>query len=675
MNIMKYKEYINTIVLMVALMVGMPLTAEARAHKARAHKTSDENDDKAMTVSRDDYFVESWQYNAQVHKDNSWDITEMITVNFVQPHHGIYIYRPTLFSDNHLYKGEMRPYMYKIRCSDVSVEGQPFESYDNDDSQESLVVKIGDPEKTLTGRHTYSITYRMVYPDDRIDTHDVLYHSVMGDGWPSDIDTLSFNVNFDKPLPKVALDSCKVRSGTWSSEEDNLNICSRCWVSSHGFGGTIIGLKGGNAITFYSILPEGFYEDEFVVTDKNAMKSWYMAFTIAVITLCVFMMRRPKRPVDVLEFYPPEGISSAEVGTIIDEQPDVSDLTSLIPWFAAHGYIKIKDIREEDAAEGKKSSKKKKNADSTDVELTMVKRLPKDAPQYQQTFFNKVLFKNGTTVLISDLGDCHKGVADAQKQLAKVFSGERKLARLSWMGLLYVVMIFGLCTTIVMNSSVYAGYDDGCINAFLCGFMLFLVTIFRCATSAHRAFKGGFGKWSWVVMIIAFIFCVGMNHIFADPQNTLIAESYMVVLIAANIVSIALADRIQQDTDYRIAITGKLIGLREFIRTAEQDRLQMFVDEHPEYFYKILPYAMVFGLTDKWVKQFENITMKSPDWYDTSAHLNHLTGIMVANQLTHHLSHSISDGITVASHDPSATSSSGGGFAGGGGGGGGGGAW
>lgn len=652
---MKYKEYIHTMVLMVALMVSMPVTAYAKAHK-----TSDENEDNEESVSRDDYYVESWQYNAQVHKDNTWDVTETITVNFVKPHHGIYIYRPTLFSDNHPYEGVMRPYLYKIRYNYVHVEERTYEWYDNGDSQENIVVKIGDEEKTLNGHQTYTIHYQLAYPDDRIDTHDVLYHSVMGDGWPSDIDTLTFKVTFDKDLPQITLDSCEIRSGRWGTEGDDLNVCKRCWIDRHGFGGKITGLKGRNALTYYSILPEGFYEGVQTLSDEDAKTAWYIAFAIAVITLCVFLSRRPKRPVDVLEFYPPEGISSAEVGTIIDNQPDVSDLTSLIPWFAAQGYLRIKDV---------------KAAGSSDVELTRLKALPTDAPQYQQTFFNDVLFRTGDTVLISDLGDCHEGVAHAQKQLYEVFRGERRLSRLSWLGLLYIVMIFALGTTMLMNSSVCQYYEDVFFNAFLCGIMLFLFTIFRWATAANRAFKGGFGKWSWIMMIITFAFCVGMNHLFAEPQNALITEPYMILLIAANIFAIALADRIQQDTDYRIAITGKLIGLREFIRTAEQDRLQMFVDEHPEYFYNILPYAMVFGLTDKWVKQFENIKMKSPDWYESSGSMSNLTGIMVANQLTHHLSHTISDGITVASHDPSATSSSGGGFAGGGGGGGGGGAW
>ena len=37
--------------------------------------------------------------------------------------------------------------------------------------------------------------------------------------------------------------------------------------------------------------------------------------------------------------------------------------------------------------------------------------------------------------------------------------------------------------------------------------------------------------------------------------------------------------------------------------------------DNPEYFYNILPYAYVLGVSDKWMKKFEGITMEAPHWY------------------------------------------------------------
>ena len=54
-----------------------------------------------------------------------------------------------------------------------------------------------------------------------------------------------------------------------------------------------------------------------------------------------------------------------------------------------------------------------------------------------------------------------------------------------------------------------------------------------------------------------------------------------------------------------------------FLINAEQDRINTLIDENPDYFFNVLSYAYVLGVTDKWAKQFENIMMKKPDWYES----------------------------------------------------------
>ena len=61
---------------------------------------------------------------------------------------------------------------------------------------------------------------------------------------------------------------------------------------------------------------------------------------------------------------------------------------------------------------------------------------------------------------------------------------------------------------------------------------------------------------------------------------------------------------------------GQIFGLRNFIEKAELPKLNLLVEEDPSYFYNILPYAYVMGLTEKWIKQFENIAVPPADWYD-----------------------------------------------------------
>ena len=62
-------------------------------------------------------------------------------------------------------------------------------------------------------------------------------------------------------------------------------------------------------------------------------------------------------------------------------------------------------------------------------------------------------------------------------------------------------------------------------------------------------------------------------------------------------------------------VYGQILGFKEFIKKAELDRLKMLVEENPSYYYDIMPYAYVLGLSDQWIENFETMHMPEPDWY------------------------------------------------------------
>ncbi len=95
--------------------------------------------------------------------------------------------------------------------------------------------------------------------------------------------------------------------------------------------------------------------------------------------------------------------------------------------------------------------------------------------------------------------------------------------------------------------------------------------------------------------------------------------------------------------------------------------------EEENVFTRYLPYAIVFGLTEKWAKAFEGLAQMPPDttWYLSSRPFIFADFGQALDDF------SVTTGGTIASTPASSGSSgfSGGGFSGGGGGGGGGGSW
>jgi uncharacterized membrane protein len=92
--------------------------------------------------------------------------------------------------------------------------------------------------------------------------------------------------------------------------------------------------------------------------------------------------------------------------------------------------------------------------------------------------------------------------------------------------------------------------------------------------------------------------------------------------------------------------------------------------QNPTYFYNILPFTYVLGVSDKWIKKFETISLQAPDWYGGSTAFN-------MTSFGSFMSSTMSSASSAMSSSPSSSSggSSGGGSSGGGSGGGGGGSW
>ncbi len=641
---------------------------------AVANDADDYYEENQSYFDEETYYVTQWDYSAVVHENNTWDVTEHLVVQFnADDLHGIFLNKARVFCALGKYNDAIEPYYYHLNISNLNVSEDYITMTEDDDPQDNLIVRIGDEYSVVTGTKEYTISYTIEYPADRMSEKDFIFHSVMGADWQSDVLDFRFDVRFDKPLPESAVNSVKVYSGDWGNTEYQTDMSEYCHVTSEGFSGEIIGLSSHTAVTFYTELPDGFFN----VDDSSSSMNYVLLAVLLLIVgwlLYKFFTSQVKFPVASVEFYPPDGISSAEAGTIIDESADVKDITSLIPWFAHRGHIQIKEL-----------GKDKDN----DIELTMLKPLPADAPDYQRVFFNDVLFAKGDVVRMKELGDCHNEMKTTHTLLNDSFKGPKQLYRIkadiTLGGIMVGVLLFFLTAT---NHYVNVFEGDTLLTSIIVT-ASYMVSLFlrTCYYASVRAFNKKANIFHTAVTVLLCILSLGTNyHLMAGP-NTIIPFEIMSVIILLSFVVAYYSHRASEDTDYKLQMTGKLIGLREFIKTAEQDRLKMLVDDNPEYFYDILPYAMVFGLTKKWANQFQNIDFNRPSWYIGDALFMSYSGYGIANALAHSMNGAASSGIRLSSHNPEAqgwlesvlrgtiSGSGGGGFSGGGGGGGGGGAW
>lgn len=602
-------------------------------------------------------YFEDFHIEATIGTDNKWQVTETVKVNFATPHHGIYLYRNEHFN---LIRGDedengerhRRDYQFYCRLDDIEVEGWPFQiSEDND----LTLIKIGDAERTIEGTQTYTLHYTYQYPDDRCRQRDYIYHTLLGPDYQVETRHFSFRIKTARPIPAEWQQALSVYSGEWGDTGNAANI--RVRYEDGAICGEGFQLKPHQAVTLYQKLPEGFFADVEEASDSWMKGYFYATLALLVLTLFFALRIRHRHVTKQIEFYPPEGISSAEVGVIIDEQADQVDMVSLIPWMAYRGHLSIEELEKPKT-----------------LQLTRLKPLPADAPAYQQEFLH-ALFGDGDQIRLSDLKERHvKGLEKARMSLAKVFRGDRRLTRTSGYIALPLLLLPAMAAVVFCASphEFAKGEALGLSIAFVLPvFLLMMLRLFLSASDLLRSATARFVEAVGGFLVLA-LFSLGALYLLAHhPTDSFLTPQMVVTLYLGSFIVVCLMGRFNVNTDYRVEMMGKLLGLREFIRTAEKERLRALVDDEPEYFFHILPYAQVFGITDKWVGLFKDIRVEQPSWY-VSSHA-YTTGILL-NSLTTQMTQASANAIS-AVNAQSLTTSSSGGFAGGGGGGGGGGGW
>lgn len=110
--------------------------------------------------------------------------------------------------------------------------------------------------------------------------------------------------------------------------------------------------------------------------------------------------------------------------------------------------------------------------------------------------------------------------------------------------------------------------------------------------------------------VIAFSGAFIGNALFMSPAST-------IGIFCAGVIVAIFGYRMPRKTKKGTETYYQLKGLFEYINTAEKDRMK-FQEENNIMFEKLLPYAMAFGLIEKWAKAFDGLIQNPPNWYHTN---------------------------------------------------------
>ncbi|MGL5355717.1 MAG: DUF2207 domain-containing protein [Cetobacterium sp.] len=146
------------------------------------------------------------------------------------------------------------------------------------------------------------------------------------------------------------------------------------------------------------------------------------------------------------------------------------------------------------------------------------------------------------------------------------------------------------------------------------------------------------------------------------------------------LVTLFMSTKFKSKSSYGCTILGRVLGFKRFLETAEKRKLEMLLNENPGYFYKILPYTIVLGVSDIWEDKFKELSVSAPKWYGGGS--SSIGNAFILGTFMRGINNSVkglNEGMLTAPKSPSnfggGGTSIGGGSSGGGAGGGGGGSW
>lgn len=498
--------------------------------------------------------ISTFKSDIEIHEDGSFTVTEEITYNFFeQERHGIYRNIPKTHPQ------KPRSFLFRrwieIELKEVLFDGRPA-TYFDESTKDTLSIRIGDPDITITGTHTYTIVYTVYGGLSRFPSEGVteLNWNVTGHDW-------------DAPITRGI--------ATVSAPEGYEANTRSCYVGAYGetrsciittddegevrFNATEIipgeGLTVAQRLT-HGVVPVVVYEEmKMIYKFISVFAGWLVLLIYFGIG---YKMRNKTYRSIVTQFEPYKDVKPMLSGVLRDNHLHPQDVTAGILHLAERGFLKIHATKE-----------KVLFFSVSEHEVELMRPISEAEGQFDRWLL-ELLFEPedmpGKKIKLSDLRHNVVKSTENRKTLREI----RKKAH---------------------EDLTAAGYYEEKPGHYpLSGIAVIgaAVVMFFMAPALEL---------EYLLYAAPFVLTFGITLLLLWPRMT--KKGFDAV------------DHLKGFETF-LSVTGEK-------RFEFHNAPQNMTKENPRQFLEYLPFAIAFGVEDEWAEVFKDVTIPAPEWYDGNA--------------------------------------------------------
>ena len=494
-----------------------------------------------------------------MHSDGSLDVLEQITFRFTGSWQGV-------VRDLSLHHNNGQGRATKLEVSGISVKdisGQALlvvEESKNHGWTRGLRIWIPNAvnaERTIIIRYRVANAIRFFLPRSKEGELDELYWNVTGNEWDMSIDSARASVVLpDGVTPtREAAYANAVTPAAANIETEGNEVYFALANSLPPHSGMTIGVGWPAGSISPRTIDRGGYLAGLV--RRSPMLIPFIVFFFAFMKWLA-RGRDPEEASVEVQFEPVDGASPAELGTLIDNTADLRDVTSTLVDLAVRGFVRIEETAQ---------SRILGLGEHAEYIIHIVKKhaewigLKPHEIRYLGALSSASPF-DPFTVLVSQMRTTFP------QALPRIREG-------------------------IFDSLVSRGY-------------------YRERPDVVRK------KWIVAAMIIASI-GYGLARLSEYMMwETFAPDAFMTAGVVSGIIVLAFGLIMPARTADGVRARGAALGFKEFLDRVESDRYKKMTMS-PEMFERFLPYAMAFGVEQKWARAFDGIYHNQPNWYTSSS--------------------------------------------------------